>query len=93
MQGHTFKAISSETEYETNEAFVNSCFRLGVNENLRSSGMLHGVDWYLVTEGLGQTIDPIFKEHGTARYLKMGPIGSPETSVTTNLLCVKSQRS
>ena len=70
-----------------------SSFCLGVNENLRSSGMLHGVDWYLFTEVLGQTIAPIFKDHGTARSLKMGPIGSPETSVITNLRCVKSQRS
>lgn len=55
--------------------------------------MLRGVDWYLVTEVLEQPIAPIFKGHETARPLKMGPTCSPETLVTTNLRCLKSQKS
>ena len=49
--------------------------------------MLRNVDWYLVTDVSGQPNGPIFK--GQAVYyssciawpFKMGPIGSPETSV------------
>jgi len=55
--------------------------------------MLRGVDWYLVTQVLEQPLAPLFKGHKTARSLKMGLICSPETSVTTNLRCVKSQKS
>ena len=55
--------------------------------------MLRVVDWYLVTDVSGKLIVSIFKGRETARSLKMGPICSPETSLSTYLRCVKSQRS
>jgi len=51
-------------------------------QSLCSSGMLCS----LVTNVLVQPICPILKGQADLP-LKMGPIGCPETSVTTNLLC------
>jgi hypothetical protein len=43
--------------------------------------MLRNVDWYLVKDVSEQSIGSIFKDKADWR-LKMGPIGSSETSVT-----------
>ena len=52
--------------------------------NLRFSGILRSVDWQLVTNVLGQTIGPLFKGEAVQE--------GPETSVTTNLRCITSQK-
>jgi hypothetical protein len=54
---------------------VNHCWALC------SSGMLHSINWYLLTDVLGQPISPIFKGQAIHRQL------------TTNLHCVTSQKS
>ena len=51
---------------------------------------------YLDTDGSEQPIDSLLKvkqSKHTARNMKMELIACPETSVTTNLLCVKCQKS
>ena len=62
--------------------------------DLRSSGMLRGVNWYLVSGVSGQPIQPIFKGPAvwTAGPLKMGWIGCPETSVMTNPRCLTTRK-
>jgi len=50
------------------------------------SGIRSGVNWYLVTDVSGHPIGFIFRDPAiqTTGSLKMGRIGCPETSVTTN---------
>jgi len=56
------------------------------------------MDLYLFTDISGRLIGTIFKGQAvkedvwTAWPLKMGPIGFPETSLTTNIRCVTSQK-
>ena len=47
----------------------------------------------VVTNVSGQLTAPIFKGQAVKDHGKMGPISCPETSVTTNLHCVTSQKS
>jgi hypothetical protein len=44
--------------------------------DLRSSGILRGVAWYLFTDVSGQRIGPVFKDQESEKTLplKMGPI-------------------
>jgi hypothetical protein len=49
--------------------------------NLRFSGILRSVDWYLVTDMSGKPLCPIFK---------MGEIGCPETSVSYYQLTLRT---
>jgi hypothetical protein len=60
--------------------------------DIRSSGMLRGVYWWLVTDVSGQPIGLVFKGQTNAWPLKMGPILCPETSVNTHLRCVTLQK-
>ena len=78
-------------------------FILHINQfgicDLRSPAMLRSVDWLLCTDVSGQPIGPIFKGQAVQALfleclaLEDRPIGCPEISVTTNLRCVKSQKS
>jgi hypothetical protein len=56
---------------------TSSCIRVTPIGHLRCSGMLHSVDWYLVTQVSEQLNGTIFK----SQTPKLGPIGCPETSV------------
>jgi hypothetical protein len=54
--------------------------------------MLRRVGW-LKTEDSGAPIGPIFKGQVLNIWsLKMGPIGSAETSILINLCCLTSQK-
>ena len=72
-------------------------YDINVKVDRRSSGMLLGVDWQLVTDVSGIPIGPMLKCHAvqeknsswTAWLLKMAPIDCPETSVTS---CQSSPR-
>jgi len=56
---------------------TSSCIKVTPIGHLRSSGMLHSVDWYLVTQVSEQPIRKIFE----SQALKVGPISFPEMSV------------
>ena len=62
--------------------------------NLRSSGMLRSVHGWLPTFRDNLSFPSSMVQHSkkNAWPLKMGPIACPETSVTTKILCVKSQK-
>jgi hypothetical protein len=73
---------------QPNSSFLEECQQNCIMSDFRHSprckwdiicaGMLRGIDWWLLTEVLGQRIGA----------LKMGPVGCPETSVT-NYRCKK----
>jgi len=61
--------------------------------------MLRSVEWRLFTEVAGQTVGPVFKgqvvqedSSWIALPLKTLPIGCRETSETSNMRCVTSQK-
>ena len=71
-------------------------------KGLLYSGMLQSTDSQLGTDVSGETVGPIFKSQTVARRysssrntwsLKMGPMGSTETSIITNLRRVTSRKS
>jgi hypothetical protein len=68
---------------------VKTCLKSQNSGDLCCSGMLLSEDWYCVTDVSRYPNDPILKCQGRL-YKK--PIGCPETSVTTNLLCVTYQK-
>jgi hypothetical protein len=60
----------------------------------RSSVMLHSLDWQLFTDVSGIPFVPTFKSQAVQEGpVKMLSIVCPETSVTTYLWCVTSQKS
>jgi hypothetical protein len=52
---------------------------MGCKRDLRSSGMLRGVDWYLFSDVSGEATGHNFNGEGCP--LKVSPKGCPETSV------------
>jgi hypothetical protein len=83
--------FSSETSTNWPNAILKTP-RRGVVEVFVLSGMMCGVGCWLVTEVSGQYILRVWK--GLARYLKMGPIRCPGTSVTNSKpSCVTSLKS
>ena len=50
------------------------------NRDIRSSGILCSLDWWIVTDVSEQSVGTIFKDQA-AWHLKMGPTDYPETSV------------
>ena len=60
------------------------------NWGLRSSAMLHSVDWKLGTKFSGQLIGPVFKGQSVPWPVKIVSIGCPETSAANYISTLRN---